>query len=163
MEGQFTNLENVIREYAERFEALTKKKLVDADKVASGALVASIKTTVEVGSYIYTVWLSSKDYLKYVDLGTRPHYPPIAPLIKWVREKKSIATKEKTGNKKLPSEKQVAFLVQRKIGREGTDANRTVARTQEELNAVYLKKMQDALLEDVTKNLQYIHIELRFK
>lgn len=160
---KFTNLERVLREYAEQFETLTKKKLVDADKVASGALIASIKTRVEYGGYIYTVWLDSKDYLKYIELGTRPHFPPIAPLIKWVREKKKIATREKTGNKKLPSEKQVAFLVQRKIGRVGTQAYNTVAKTQEELNTLYLKKMQDALLEDVTENLQIIHIQLRFK
>ena len=163
MDIQYNNLQAAIQEYAKQFETLTKKKLVDNDKVASGALVASIKTRVESGGYVYTVWLDSKDYLKYIEGGTKPHYPPIAPLIKWVREKKKIATREKTGNKKLPTEKQVAYLVQRKIGRVGTEAYKVVASTQEELNTLYLKKFEQALLEDVTENLQYIHIQLSFK
>ena len=158
-----TPLVNVVREYATEFERLTKKKLIEADKVASGALVASIKTRVEINGTIYTVWLDSKDYLKYVEYDTRPHFPPPDAMLKWVREKKSIATREKTGNKNLPTERQVAFLVGRKISEEGTKGIGAVAGTVEELNAVYLKRMEDALYQSVAQSLPYIHIELRFK
>lgn len=160
---KLTKLIGVIQEYAQEFERLTKKKLVDNGKVASGALVASIKTRVEIGNEVYTVWLNSKDYLKYVETGTRPHFPPPDALLKWVREKKEIATREKTGNKNLPTEKQVTYLVCRKIGRDGTKETKIVANTEDELNRIYLKKMEDALYDDVADNLQYIHIQLQFK
>lgn len=159
----FTRLEQVLDEYARQFEQLTKRKLVEGDNVASGALLGSIKTRVEHGGYIYTVWLDSKDYLKYLEGGTRPHYPPIAPLIRWAREKKSIATREKTGDKHLPTEKQVAYAVKNAIGKRGTKPRPVIASTEEELNAIYTQKFVDALTEDVVRNLQIIHIQLRFK
>ena len=162
MDIVFNNLYNVLKAYAEDFERVTKKKLIDEDKVASGALVESIKTRVEINGSIYTVYLDSKDYLKWVESGTRPHFPPTAPILKWVREKKAIATREKTGDKSLPTERQVTYLVQRKIGLYGTEPTRVIATTQEELNAVYMEKLQDALLQDVTENLQSIHIQLHF-
>lgn len=158
-----TPLTDVVKEYAVEFERITKRKLVEKDKVASGALVASIKTRVEFNGSIYTVWLDSKNYLKYVEYDTKPHFPPPDAMLKWVREKKQIATREKTGNKTLPTEKQVAFLVGRKISQEGTKGVKVITDTLEELNAIYLKKMEDALYQSVTQSLPYIHIELRFK
>lgn len=162
-EIQLNKLAAVVQEYASEFQRITKQKLIDGDKVASGALLASIKTRVELNGNVYTVWLDSKDYLKYVDKGTKPHFPPSEPILKWVREKKSIQTREKTGNKNMPTEKQVTYLVQRKIGREGTKETKIVATTVEELNAQYITKMENALLEDVTDNLSIIHIQLNFK
>ena len=47
-----------------------------------------------------------------VELGTKPHYPPIRPLEDWVRAKLGLGDNEA---------RHVAFLVQRKIGRKGTD------------------------------------------
>lgn len=56
-------------------------------------------------------------YAEYVELGTRPHMPPIQPLEDWVEAKLNITD---------PREKRsVAFLIARKISRVGTKPNGT--------------------------------------
>lgn len=50
-----------------------------------------------------------------VEAGARPHWPPRGPIELWVRRKLQVAEKEVRG---------VAFLVARKISREGTKAVR---------------------------------------
>jgi hypothetical protein len=52
-------------------------------------------------------------YAGFVHGGTRPHFPPIAPLEKWARRKLGVTAKRARA---------VAFLIQRKIGRKGTKA-----------------------------------------
>lgn len=55
---------------------------------------------------------SSAPYTEYVELGTRPHFPPIEALIDWVKVKFSISDDREARG--------VAFLVARKISRVGT-------------------------------------------
>lgn len=48
----------------------------------------------------------------YVHEGTKPHWPPVAPIREWVRKKLGIADRAQI--------RRVAFLVARKIARSGT-------------------------------------------
>jgi hypothetical protein len=52
-------------------------------------------------------------YALPVETGSRPHWPPIAPLILWAKRKFSLSDKEARAT---------GFLVARKISREGTRA-----------------------------------------
>jgi hypothetical protein len=54
---------------------------------------------------------TSAPYAVPVELGTKPHFPPILPLVDWVIAKLGVPEKEAKG---------VAFLVARKISRKGT-------------------------------------------
>lgn len=47
----------------------------------------------------------------FVELGTRPHMPPVEPLISWVQQRLGVSAQDA---------KRVAFLVARKIARVGT-------------------------------------------
>lgn len=51
-----------------------------------------------------------------VELGTRPHFPPLEPLIDWVKAKFGISSEKEARG--------AAFLVARKISRKGTQAQR---------------------------------------
>lgn len=48
----------------------------------------------------------------YVHFGTRPHWPPRAPLVRWAKKKFGLTD---------PDAKRVGYLVARKISREGTE------------------------------------------
>lgn len=48
-----------------------------------------------------------------MELGTRPHFPPVGPLIGWVQRKLGVSAKDAP---------HVAFLVARSISRKGTKA-----------------------------------------
>lgn len=156
------NVKMVLDEYALKFQEFIKRKIVDKDKKASGSLLASISMSIEVFGERYTVYLHSKDYLKYIELGTKPHWPPVEPILQWVKDKK-LPTKESTGNKNLPTEKQLTYLVRRKIGLKGTDAVLLIAETEEQLNEIYMEKLEDALMEDIKNSLSIINIQIRFE
>ena len=51
-------------------------------------------------------------YAEYVELGTRPHMPPLQPLEDWVEAKLNITDERE--------KRSVAFLIARKISRVGT-------------------------------------------
>lgn len=58
-------------------------------------------------------------YAEAVEVGTRPHFPPIEPLINWVRFKLDVPWEQAPG---------VAYLVARKISRVGTKGQRMFKR-----------------------------------
>lgn len=79
----------------------------------SGELRASIngKVTHTVGTDVRGVVGTSVLYGMPVERGTRPHYPPLEPLMLWVQRKLQVPDGEVVG---------VARAIQRKIGRRGT-------------------------------------------
>lgn len=59
---------------------------------------------------------SSQPSALFVELGTRPHMPPVAAMVPWVKAVLGISDPKEI--------KRVAFLVARKIARKGTPAQR---------------------------------------
>ena len=160
-EIQLIEVRKVLTEYKTKFEELIKTKIQEKDKIASGNLLASISTKIEVDGSVYTVILNSLNYLKYLETGTKPHWPPTEPILKWVKDKR-LPTRELTGDKSLPTEKQLTYLVRRKISKEGTEKNFIIAETIEELNEIYLKRLQEALAIDIFNAIPLIKVSLRF-
>lgn len=79
---------------------------------ASGRLIDSITTDVVArgGTVIGKVLM--EDYGRYLDTGTRPHYPPISELIDWAGSvKPGLSDRER---------RSFAFAVQRSIATHGT-------------------------------------------
>ena len=160
-EIQLIEVRKVLTEYRIRFEELVRTKIQKKDKIASGNLLANITTKVEVNGSVYTVILNSLNYLKYLETGTKPHWPPTEPILKWVKDKR-LPTREYTGDNSLPTEKQLTYLVRRKIAKEGTEPNYIIAETIEELNEIYLKRLQEALEIDIYNAMPLIKVELKF-
>ena len=160
-EIQLIEVRKVLTEYRIRFEELVRTKIQKKDKIASGNLLASISTKIEVDGSVYTVILNSLDYLKYLETGTKPHWPPTKPILKWIKDKR-LPTREYTGDKSLPTEKQLTYLVRRKIAKEGTEPNYIIAETIEELNEIYLKRLQEALEIDIYNAMPLIKVQLKF-
>lgn len=74
-----------------------------AASVTSDAFATSVGVIGLVGS--------SQPSATFLELGTRPHMPPVAALVPWVRAVLGVEAKRARG---------VAFLVARKIARKGT-------------------------------------------
>lgn len=154
----------VLSNYKVRLEELLKRKLMDKDNIASGDLLASIHTRLEVNGTSYEVWLDSLKYLKFLDEGTKPHWAPEEPFIKWIREKR-LPTEEMTGDKSLPTEKQLSFLIRRKISEEGTLPNFVYVETLQELNDEFIPLVEEALRNDIISffSTMAIHYELKME
>lgn len=75
------------------------------------------------------VWAQS--YAAFVDQGTPPHFPPIAPLLRWARRK--------LGNERA------AYAVQAAIGERGTAAQNFVATTEAKVSPTIARLYVDQI------------------
>lgn len=158
MEGiEWTNLLQTLREMqiweADRY----KQRLKESDRVATGKLYDSVKAlqenivvTVEGDRDIFEVYLQMEDYWKYIESGTRPHWPPVSALMDWVKVKRSsLIERFKGKSKRIPTDKQLAFLVARSISIKGTEGKPDLKMTLDEANKFWKQKIIEAINKDV--------------
>lgn len=84
-----------------------------------GEYAASVRGAVqdERGRSIGEVFLAppADQYGLFVEVGTQPHFPPPGALLGWVRRRLGIAAERQV--------REVAFLIGRKIARQGTQGH----------------------------------------
>ena len=85
---------------------------------ASGELSKSIKGIVKQDGKWVIISIQMEDYWKYVENGTKPHFPPIDAIKKWITIKPVLPRPLPNG--KLPTTNQLAYLIGRKIAQKGT-------------------------------------------
>lgn len=131
-----------ITNIVERMLELYRNQLIDKNINASNTLSNTASTIVEVDGTSLMVSFNLEDYWKYVEYGRRPgKRPPIDAIEQWVKVKPIIPDPI---NGRVPTTKQLAFLISRKIGMEGTKAQRPLEK------AIYSDSME--LLINQLKN-----------
>ena len=146
--NEFPKVAEVLERYGKEFIELYKLNLVQSGRPASGKLAESLSYHVNLGTNVYAVDISLLEYWKYIENGTRPHFPPVSAIRDWIRVKPVIPRPFENG--KLPSESQLAFLIARKISRVGTEGINDFQRANDEVFA----RMEMSLAEAVTEDLQ---------
>ena len=154
---EWTHTEQVLQNWADDFLQRLKDRLIRDDKYASGDLLASLQTTVVANGNELTVWLTSEDYLQYINNGTEPHFPPRAPIEKWIEDKGIEPYPDKNG--KLPTVQGLAFLICRKISQVGTEADPVVDDTVREVNEIYMSRIEEAIIQDLDDEVRAILID----
>ena len=87
----------------------------------------NFQTYITLNDTTFSVGFELEDYWKYVEYGRGPgKQPPIDAIEKWVKVK-PIVPDSRSG--KIPTTRQVAYLIARKIGREGTPAQKPLSNT----------------------------------
>lgn len=135
---------------------------------ATGELRNSIHFVITRFGITYRFELRLADYYKWVDEGRKAgKQPPIADILKWIKDKRFVMNKGKLQTKTKGSKlknisddlklsNQLAFLIARKIGRRGTKGTNfyssTVPAWVEELK----KEIPKALKRDVLVELKSI-------
>ena len=109
-----------IQDITNDFVLELKNRLKANDSYASGDLVNSIKGVVKQNGKYVVISISLEDYWKYVENGTKPHWPPVDAIKKWISVKPILPRPLKSG--KLPTTDQLAYLIGRKISKVGTKA-----------------------------------------
>ena len=77
-------------------------------------------------------------YAIFVHEGTRPHWPPKAPIRRWVRKKSNLKGKPKEINR-------ATFFVRRKISQQGTKARPFLAVALRLYRNIIAKRIGDAI------------------
>lgn len=104
-----------------------RKVLADEGINASSTLSNTADVVVELNDDMVVISLQLEEYWKYVEYGRRPgKMPPIDNIKEWIKVKQIIPD-ARTG--KIPSAEQLAFLIARKIGREGMPARHPINKT----------------------------------
>lgn len=156
---EFTHLEEVLREYAERVKT-TYQGYLDSEGVnASGSLRDSISIGVDVDGHKYDVFLNLNKYWKWIEGGrgktqNNGDGELRRAILDWIRVKPIIP---KPFNGKLPTEEQLAYLISRKIHNEGYEGKGLLKKSQDE-NEEFLLNIQYAMLEDIEKDINEVLI-----
>ena len=118
----FDNLQIALDSFINDFIKTYKSLLIRDDKKASGNLISSLKpVTLQFKNNKFEADISIASYWKYVEYGRRPgKFPPINKILNWIKVKPVIP--RPMNGLKPPTEPQLAFLIARKIARDGIKA-----------------------------------------
>lgn len=153
---KWTNLEKVLEEYAIELRNKYQDNLINSDRLASGELLNSVEYIIEKDNISISVSLQLAEYWKYVEWDTKPHWPPVDKIKEWIRVK-PILPDDRFG--KLPTPDQLAFLIGRKISEEGTEGSNDLHNAVDEINSLFLEKIEEAITMDVEEASSVIFTE----
>ena len=114
---------------------------------ASGNLEKSASYRCTFNGKFFEVIFNLQDYWKYLENGTKPHFPPIDAIERWVTIKKLIPRAGSNG--KVPSTKQLAYLIAREISINGTKPTKLLQNT---INSS--DDLINAICDELTKQLE---------
>lgn len=144
---ELTELHKVLQDFATDIRERYKDVLANNDHIASHNLVDSVRTQVVVGDNYYEVTMTLADYWKYVENDTKPHFPPPDAILRWIQVKPVIPRPDANG--RIPSQKSLAFLIGRKIAREGTEGTHDLAKTKDDILPWWREQISKALGHDM--------------
>jgi hypothetical protein len=149
-----SELATVLLELGDEVKAQYIHNLEEHDRRASGDLLRSISTEVEVRGTRYIVWMNLADYWKYVEEGTRPHWPPKDAIDRWIFIKPVIP--HPMANGKLPSPEQLSYMIRRKISLEGTTGSHDLRDAKREILPKFMERLSEALHHDALAYIEKI-------
>ena len=149
---QPSNLLRVLQDLANDIETNYKEHLEQHDRLASGDLLRSIHTEIEVKGTTYAVVLNLADYWKFVEEDTKPHWPPKDAINRWIFIKPVIPH----GSPKPPTPEQLSFLIRRKIAEDGTEGTHDLRDTKADILPKYEDRILEALHRDTIEYIEKI-------
>ena len=144
--------ENIKQGYIERLKANGHPTTKGPE---ANQLVSTVTSEVIVKGTTYEVVLHLQDYWKYVEDGTKPHWPPVDAILHWVQVKPVIPRPGADGH--IPTQKQLAYLIGRKISQKGTKGTHDLKETTDALLGYYEDLIKEALERDVLDYIEKIN------
>ena len=136
------HLEEVLREYEAYLLEASKRNMPSYYELRN-----NIKFNLQVGDNFYEIIFTAPEYWKWVENGHRTR-------TSWITKKKIAPYSNKS--EKLPSTNQLAFVIARKIGRDGTTGIHFLEKSVTEAENYFVSKISDAITEDIKENLDFL-------
>ena len=144
----FRTVRATVAEHILKIESRAIDIIKSRDTISTGDLFKSITTAVTIArNEVLGVVGSNLPYAVYVHEGTRPHWPPVRAMEKWVNQQ------IRRGKMRLPpggTAKGLAYQVGRKISREGTKGSKFFS--------IALRLQQAAMIQDVAKDISRLNV-----
>ena len=145
---EYPHLAEVLREFSDYFRNDYEQRLIGHDRYATGELLESIRTEVRAGGTTYEVVVHLRDYWKYIEDDTRPHFPPPDALLRWVQVKPTLPRPFILNGKEV-SPKSLAYLIGRKISRVGMKGTHDLADAKKDTMDTFKARVREALGHDL--------------
>ena len=142
----FENIDAALDSLMNEFQNAYASNLIDTNHTATGNLALNQKHYFVFDGRYYRIYLQLEDYWKYLEYGTKPHFPPVDKIAEWIRIKPVLPRPNAKG--KLPTQNQLAFLIARSISVKGTKPTHTLQQT---INEFQLSKKVKKLFIDAVK------------
>ena len=164
---EWTNVMDALNAYAEEVQQLYSERLRADGHFATGNFINRLEYIVDINNTQTSVSLELEDYWKYLEYGTKPHFPPIETadgrgILPWVKVKKILPT---NSNVKLPDNmpldklyKQSAYMIARSIAKKGTEASHNLEEVMNDINTKYEAIIGDAVEKDLDEGINAILI-----
>lgn len=150
----FPNLVEVLDAYGKTLVERYREGLIDGDHIATGNLFNSVSSEVTLNGQSFIVEFRMPEYGEYLEQGTKPHFPPLTAIENWIRAKRIVPRQDTQG--KLPTEKQLSYLIARKISEEGTPATHLWEKANALTFNEWNKLIDEAISMDLNENLEEI-------
>lgn len=144
----------VLKEYAIELRNTLQDSYITDDRIATGDLLNSVEYIIEKDDRQIEVSLQLKEWRKYVEEDTKPHFPPPDAMLNYIKAKPILPKPDNNG--KLPTPNQLAYLIGRKISEVGTTGTHNVRDTVRLMNERYEEKIGQAISEDINNELDVI-------
>lgn len=115
-------LNSIVQDMLDRY----KKAISDSGHMASGQLANTASYKIAINGKWVEIFFDLSDYWKYLENGTRPHFPPIDAIEKWITVKRIVPTNI---NSRVPSTRQLAYMICREISIHGTKPTKLLQQT----------------------------------
>lgn len=152
----FPNTEIALKEYADFIVNTYKDNLEKNGHKASGKLISGIHSVININGQAMSVDLYMEDYWKWVERGRMAgKRPPMESILNWIKLKHIVPRPDENG--KLPTEKQLAFLIARSIGENGApcvdkipvEATHDLADSKQTTDEFYWARIEEAITKDL--------------
>ena len=150
----FPNLVEVLDAYGKTLVEKYRQGLTDGGHIATGNLYRSVSSEVTLNGQSFIVEFRMPEYGEYLEQGTKPHFPPLDAIENWIRVKRIVPRPDSQG--RLPTEKQLAYLIGRKIDERGTKGTHIYEKANALTYNEWNKLIDEAITLDLNENLQEI-------
>ena len=136
------DINNICADLLERY----KQKMKDENHIASGNLYNTAKYKCSFDGKWFEVSFILDSTWRYLENGTKPHFPPLEAIEKWITVKHIIPS---TDNGRVPTTRQLAFLIARGISKNGTKPTKLLQQTVDGADDLI-----NLIVDEIVKQLQ---------
>jgi len=149
---EYPNLEKLLNQYGteikKRYGTNVSKTTIKDEREK---LFESVDFDIDFDGIYYSVSLFLNKYWYYVEYGRKSgKRPPVAEIERWIKIKPIVREKR---NGKLPTEKSLAYIIARSIGKKGTKPQMTLTKTNDALYTEMKDSIKEAFIADVNEDI----------
>lgn len=109
-----------------------------------------ISFKVDVSGNLFEVTFNAPEYWKYANYGRPPgKMPPVSAIEEWITRRRIVPE----SNTSTPNATSLAYVIARKIGREGTKGTKFLEKSLDEQKEYWMSTISSAIGEDILEEI----------